>query len=307
MPCQEPRKAWRPVTDGPILFNKPNNGHAYEPIEIPCGTCILCRQETARQWGVRITHEASLYEESCFMTLTYDDEHIPEWGSLRYEDLVKFWKRLRKAHGPMRYYAVGEYGDESLRPHYHACLFGHAFTEKRIILREQPSLLWTTKAVQKLWGLGMVAIGALNFQTAQYTAAYVLKKITKGKQYVRQDYETGELVPLEQPRPFMSKNIGRRWFDKFQQQIQDHDVVIINGRKQKPPKAYDRWTAEGRADFTVSPRGVAWRANTQEIGKRRVEDRKRRRKEQAPEETQEQRHAHARNAHARAKQKSKKV
>lgn len=288
MPCAAPLQAWRPAAGGPIHFKQPHNGHAYWPIDIPCGICILCQQEKARQWGVRITHEAQLWEESCFVTLTYADQHLPEHNSLRYEDLVKFWKRLRKRHGKMRYYAVGEYGDESLRPHYHACIFGHAFTHNRKLLRTEPNLLWTQPELEAIWGKGNVSVGALTFETAQYTASYVLKKLAKHQQYVRIDEETGELIPLEQPRSFMSRNLAKGWWQQFGQFVRDHDLVVINGRKQKPPKAYDRWLAA-------------------QHGEEALEAIKHQRKENAPQETDQERRARARNAHARAKKKSKSV
>lgn len=290
MPCAEPIRAYKPTSGGALLFKAPNpnkNATTYEALDIPCGYCILCRQEQARQWAVRITHEAQSWEESCFITLTYNEANIPEWGGLQYADLVKFWKRLRKTHGKLRYYAVGEYGDESFRPHYHACLFGHAFTENRIILREKPTLLWTNQEIEECWGLGRVSVGALNFQTAQYTASYIWKKLAKKQQYVRTDEETGELIALEQPRAFMSKNLGREWWDKYHPHTTDHDVVVINGRKQKPPKAYDRWLLEKDA------------VRHQEI--------KDNRKANAKEETPRERRARAQNAHARAKKKSKSV
>lgn len=287
MPCEHPRDAWRPTIGGPIHFNQPRNGHTYTKIEIPCGTCILCQQEKARQWAVRITHEAKQWDESSFLTLTYDEDNIPTYGSLQYEDLQKFWKRLRKQIGPLRYYAVGEYGDESLRPHYHACLFGHAFTEKRTILREGAQMLWTNKQILEAWGMGHVSVGALNFQTAQYTASYVLKKLVSKQKYVRVDEETGELIPLEQPRSFMSRNLARQWWDSYGHHTTAHDIVVINGKKQKPPKAYDRWLGE--------------------VDEKKLEEIKETRKENAVAETQEQRTARARNAHARVRAKSKKV
>lgn len=287
MPCGYPRDAYKPAAGGPLKFNQPRNGRAYIKINIPCGTCILCRQEQARQWGVRITHEAQLHEQSCFMTLTYSEENIPAHNSLDYSDLCKFWKRLRKNYGKLRYYAVGEYGDETLRPHYHACLFGHDFTEQKTIIRESPTRLWTNQALEDAWGLGLVSVGALNFQTAQYTASYVLKKLKTGKQYVRTDEETGELIPLVQPRPFMSRNLAREWWERYGSHVTAHDLVVINGKKQKPPQAYDRWL--GKEDKTI------------------LEKIKERRQDQAPKLTPEQNRARARNAHAHAKQKSKSV
>ncbi|WNK12991.1 MAG: replication initiator protein [Microvirus sp.] len=289
MSCAGQLEAYRPALGGPVVFNKPTNGRAYTPIQLPCGQCILCRLEHARQWAVRITHEAQLWETSSFITLTYDDEHLPNQGSLDYSHLQKFWKRLRKARGPLRYYAVGEYGDNTLRPHYHACVFGHAFTENRLILRTEPTMLWTSPQLNDAWGMGHVSVGALTFQTAQYTASYVTKKLNNKRRYVTVNEETGELEPLIQPRAFMSLRpaIGRDWLDLHGKAVYDHDRVIINGTAQKPPKYYDRWL--------------------EKIDESKAETIKIRRRKQIRHLSKEQTHARARNAHARAKIKSKSV
>ncbi|QXP08153.1 MAG: replication initiator protein [Arizlama microvirus] len=254
---------------------------------MPCGYCILCRQEQARQQAVRIVHEAQLHEHSSFITLTYADKHLPQHGSLNYDHLVKFWKRLRKKEGKLRYYAVGEYGDKSLRAHYHACVFGRAFTEGRIIIRTTPTLLWTTPALEAAWGLGNVSVGALTFQTARYTASYVTKKLRRKQKYVRVDETTGELIHLEQPRSFMSRNLGKEWWHLYGHQISDHDYVVIEGKKQKPPAAYDRWLGE--------------------VNETKLEEIKSKRKEKAESLSEEQTRARARNAHAHAESKSKSI
>jgi len=196
MPCAATITAYRPANGGPLQFNHPKDGRAYTPIQLPCGTCILCRQEHARQWAVRITHEAQQWEENSFLTLTYADEHLPLHNSLNYEHLQKFWDLLRSRNrragkDSPKYYAVGEYGDKSQRPHYHACVFGQAFLENRIIIRHTPTLLWTTTALNQAWGLGNVTVGALNFATARYTANYICKKLKAKQKYVRVDEETG--------------------------------------------------------------------------------------------------------------------
>lgn len=138
---------------------------------------------------------------------------------------------------------MGEYGDESLRPHYHACVFGKAFTHNRLILRQVPSLLWTNPELQAAWPLGNVSVGALTPTTARYVASYVMKKLNNKRKYVRVDESTGELIPLEQPKALMSTKppIAAAWLDKFGKYVYDHDHVIIEATPQKPPKAYDRW------------------------------------------------------------------
>lgn len=241
---------------------------------------------------MRITHEASFHEENSFLTLTYSDNNIPPHGSLRYDDLTRFVQRLkidlkRKTGTVIKYYAVGEYGDRSLRPHYHACLFGHAFLDQRIVVATTPHLLWTNPYLERIWGLGQVRVGALDFATARYTASYITKKLRAKQKYVRTDEQTGELIAVEQPKAFMSRNIGKDWWNQWGHQLKDHDHVVINGQRGKPPKAYDRWLGE--------------------VDEQELERIKNQRIAAAPSVTDQQRHARARNAHARVKQKSKSV
>lgn len=288
-----------------MSFIKPKDAHLQERLQLPCGTCIACREEQARQMAVRITHEAQQWEDNSFITLTYSQENLPKTGSLQYDDLQKFWKRLRKQTGRLRYYAVGEYGDESMRPHYHACVFGLGFRENRIIIRETPNLLWLSPQLEKTWGLGQVTVGKLSFETARYTASYVTKKLRTKQKYVRIDEATGELLEVEQPKAFMSRNLALEWFEKFGKGVSDHDRVVINARPQKPPKAYDKWIARSRANFVVSPGGITWRAETDGI--RKLEKIKQRRKDRASTLSLDQSRAHARNARARVKRKSRSV
>lgn len=251
MPCEAPLTAYRPTIGGPLLFSKLGT-LPYQSIKLPCGKCELCRNEHARQWAVRITHEAQLWPLSSFVTLTYSDEHLPDNQQLYYPHLQNFWKRLRKKVGALRYYSVGEYGDKTNRPHYHACIFGHAFEENRIILQTEPFLLWTNKLLQETWGLGHVSVGALNYATALYTASYVTKKLGYKKRYVQLDCGSGELLDMVQPRAFISNGggrksklrqsaIGKQWLEKYGHHVYDHDAVIINGTEQKPPRYYDKW------------------------------------------------------------------
>lgn len=110
--------------------------------------------------------EACLHQSCCFVTLTYSPEHLPSDGSLSSEAVQLWLKRLRKAIHPIkvRYFLVGEYGDDSFRPHYHAAMFG--------IGREFQEIMTQT------WGLGFVHVGDLTMSSASYIAGYVTKKMT---------------------------------------------------------------------------------------------------------------------------------
>lgn len=311
MPCVAPNIAYRATyKGGPVTFKRPQQ-HTYETIELPCGTCELCRAEQARQQAVRIIHEQQMHDDSIWITLTYNDEHLPQYGSLSSETpknartidryswqrprdrnhLSNFWKRLRNRLGvhprQLRYYVAGEYGDESLRPHYHACLFGTGLPEDAKVYRTTPHRLWTSKLYDEIWGHGEVKIGALTFETARYTASYVIKKLRHKQRYTRIDEETGELLEQVQPRAYMSRNLGRAWWDKYRHQVSAHDHVIINGRRQKPPRAYDRWLKE-RSEIVMGM------INNQ-------------RQEHALSLTPEQTRARAENARAHARMKSKSI
>lgn len=288
MACETPLTAWR-TPKGVLYIGLLPKSPQDAPLELPCGHCTLCRQEQARQWGVRIVHEAQLHEENSFITLTYNNENAPEDGNLNYADLQKFWKRLRKEVGKLSYYAVGEYGDHTNRPHYHACVFGHAFTKNRVIIRQTPTMLWTSPLLERAWGMGNVSVGALTTQTAMYTASYVTKKLGYQKRYMRLDVATGELHEMIQPRAFMSLNpaIAKNWLPLYGKAVYDYDQVVIDGRKQKPPKYYDKWleTQNKEKHTTVKAKRI-------ELAKKR---------------TPEENHAHAQNARARAKSKKKSV
>jgi len=290
MPCAAPIRAYKSATGRLVFYKSTDWQYTVEPytgLQVPCGTCILCREEQARQAAIRIAHEATCHERNSFVTLTYNDANLPTYGSLDYRHLTLFQKRLRKSVGAFRYYAVGEYGDKSLRPHYHMCIFGHDFAAGRIITRMSPHMLWTQEQITRCWGMGRVEVGALTFETARYTASYVTKKLRSKQRYVRIDETTGELVTVEQPRAFMSDNLGKDWWIQYGSQLEHNDYIIINGQKQKPPKAYDRWLGE------IKPRAM--------------EKIKSKREEKAKPTSKDQNRARARSAHARVKRKSKSV
>lgn len=146
----------------------------------PCGDCPSCRANRRRIWTHRMMLEAMMHEESAFLTLTYSDEYCPLDGSVDPSVLRLFLDRLRKRIYPrrFRYFAVGEYGDRSQRPHYHAALFGFGSCLGGIAIKGacqcENCLL-----VRETWGFGHVMLAELNIKTAQYVTGYVAKKLTK--------------------------------------------------------------------------------------------------------------------------------
>jgi hypothetical protein len=228
---------------GDILFN-----HAVSNLQLPCGKCIGCRLERSRQWAVRIMHEAACHEANCFVTLTYDDDHLPSDGSLNHKHFQDFFKRYRERVAPLRirYYMAGEYGERLNRPHYHACIFGHVPDDLRLHGKsESGSSIFTSEFLQSLWPHGYSSVGELTFESAAYVARYVLKKITgpiADRHYEVVDLSSGEIkgrLP-EYNRMSLKPGIGAEWLGRFMTDVYPHDHVISRGFEAKPPRYYDK-------------------------------------------------------------------
>lgn len=134
--------------------------------EFGCGRCTVCLMKRRRLWTARLMLEGQLHESSLFITLTYDKEHLPCDMSVSIRDAQLFLKRLRERVSPvkLRYFIVGEYGDVSQRPHYHAVLFGAV----------------TPEDVSASWRMGFTHAGLLTVQSASYVVSYTTKRMTTG-------------------------------------------------------------------------------------------------------------------------------
>jgi len=251
MPCYSPLKAYRAKSINPsgkrgIVFNT-NDGYIDMPVELPCGQCIGCRLEKSRQWALRCVHENSLHQDSCFLTLTYDENNLPYDGGLDKTHFQKFMKRYRKHVEPqkIRFFHCGEYGDETKRPHYHALIFGHDFEDKQLHRQNaNKDNLYISDTLATLWPYGFSLIGAITFESAAYVARYIMKKQTgeKAKEhYTRIDPDTGEFFEIEPEYTTMSRRpgIGQGWYEKYGKETYRDDFIIQRGMKMQPPKYYD--------------------------------------------------------------------
>ena len=230
-----------------VIF-KPNDPDIVQSVSLPCGQCIGCRLERSRQWAMRCMHEAQLHQNNCFITLTYDDTHLPSDQSLHYRDFQLFIKRLRKRYPTTKisYYMAGEYGENFGRPHYHACIFGHDFYDKKLWKRTSSgSLIYRSSDLETLWPFGYSSIGEVNFESAAYVARYIMKKQTGKeslKHYQYSDLETGEIIQMtpEFNKMSLKPAIGKNWYEKYKSDVYPHDYVVLRGQKIKPPKYYDQ-------------------------------------------------------------------
>lgn len=247
MPCYHPIEGWRSRSVNAsgkrsIVFKEPDG--LGPPVSLPCGRCIGCKLEHSRQWAVRCMHEASMHRANCFLTLTYDDGHVPAYGTLVKSHFQDFMKRLRYHAGvPIRYYMCGEYGELYRRPHYHACLFGYNFPDLVLHSISNGEKLYSSGLAQDIWGHGFCLVGELTFDSAAYVARYVVSKLTgdAAEKYLRCD-EFGEVFHVEPEFALMSRRpgIGRAWFDRYSSEVYPVDSVVSRGVEMKPPRYYDK-------------------------------------------------------------------
>ena len=189
--CLAPRRAWIAVNRFPTEYNETvtpfgswvnDYGGEYkrklwfrEPFSldrrelyVPCRKCFECVQSYSTNWALRCSLEAKAYSHNCFITLTYDNEHLED---INVPTVQKFIKRLRKYFGArsLRYFACGEYGENTGRPHYHVILFGVDFSDDRIFLKrdKRGNVIYYSPTLMKLWRNGFNSIGDLCFESAK--------------------------------------------------------------------------------------------------------------------------------------------
>ncbi|UPW40967.1 replication initiator protein [Sigmofec virus UA08Rod_5935] len=279
-----------------VLSRHDDSFSGYETFPIPCGNCMECRLEYSRQWANRCMMEAKYHERSVFVTLTYNDLHVPRrlyrpkgsfnsksCFSLCKRDLQLFFKRLRKKFPAchIRYFGCGEYGPDTLRPHYHAILFGVDFPDKELLPNKSKTgqVMYSSKILDKLWSFpprllgesyspnpdpeirareesaGMAIVQDVTWETCAYTARYVTKKL-KGP--YADFYKDRNMEP---PFCCMSRRpgIARQYYDDHPD-LWDYDFIHVStpdgGKKFRPPKYFDRLYSEDQPELAEAMKEV---------------------------------------------------
>lgn len=194
---------------------------------VGCGRCVPCLRKKQIDWCFRLGHELTNSSSACFLTLTYNDENIPISSggySLVRSDFQKFMKRLRKHANTtkIKYYACGEYGDKTERPHYHAIVFN----------LPRPF----EKYIDKAWKLGHVHIGTVTESSIFYTTKYALKGLRR-----RRSEQVDELG-REPQFQLMSNGLGIGYIKstivEYLKTNGSKLLTVPGGHKKKLPRYY---------------------------------------------------------------------
>lgn len=252
MSCISPIAAWqlaeRSATGKRLIVFKPR-GTVLATLNLPCGKCVNCRLEFSRGWAVRCLHESKMHSANMFITLTYNNDCLPKTLSLEPRELTLFMKRLyayfsRNFGIKIRYYACGEYGDTTGRPHYHVLVFGGRMPDLKRYAGASDNPLFTSALLDDIWGKGECKIGDVNYKTAAYVARYVVKKVD-GKMRDAGHYLVHDMDGVLHERcPEFSRmsrrpGIGYSYYARYGGELRTHDSLIIDGRPAPSIRYYD--------------------------------------------------------------------
>lgn len=162
-------------------------------IVIPCGKCLACRINQANDWATRCYLESKKYTDNCFLTLTYDEEHVPKnasgINSVKKRDVQTFLKLLRyyvwkNYSRRIKFFCISEYGPTTFRPHYHIIIFNFMPDDLKFYKNSKTGVpMYNSDLLHKVWNKGFVVVQYLNYANACYCARYTQKKAERIEGY----------------------------------------------------------------------------------------------------------------------------
>lgn len=241
-------------------------------LKIPCQQCVECRLKYSKMWATRCMLETKEHEHNYFITLTYDDDHLPTsvnklsgeiLPNLVPEHLTTFMKDLRDYYAyhynwqGIRFYACGEYGEQFGRCHFHIILFNCPIDDKVYLGKSvRGDKYYTSPTFEKKWGKGYVSITNVTFESCAYVARYVMKKLKDKsntelyeamKEFSISKQDGIDLLGRVPEFVRMSRKpgIGRNYYEQNKDKIYETDEIILPGkdgkpRVVKPPSYYDK-------------------------------------------------------------------
>lgn len=222
-----------PVT----IWTKPKVGERRK-VTVKCGKCLECARQASIEWAFRIVLEARQYNENCMLTLTYNNDNLPQGGVDRRE-VQLFMKSLRQSLSPrkVRFFACGEYGKRFSRPHYHIIIFGWFPEDSYEWCRDSSGIqLYRSPQLEKVWKKGFSSVGKLTYKSALYCAKY-LNKIQYNNELRLVKRGLNSVILPNVPFVQMSNRPGIG-FNAVCQANLDTDRIYIDGKSTKIPRYF---------------------------------------------------------------------
>lgn len=234
MRCLSPRTVCFLADGKTISWSPKKYSKEYAPFQLPCGKCIECRLQYAREWSIRCIHEAQMHDENSFITLTYREPCNPR---LQYADFQAFMKRLR-FHYPNQqigFFTTGEYGDKTKRPHWHAIIFNWRPRDCEYkYSNHRGDKVYSSETLDKIWGHGITEVGSVTIESAGYCARYAAKKLSHGKD------EEHDFHPIS--RKSNKNAIGKKFLEQYWPDMFNHGYVLLpDGSRTSIPRYYTKW------------------------------------------------------------------
>lgn len=217
----------------------------YDPImqtvsdwyKLPCGRCTNCKIQIAKEWALRCCLELPYWEKSIFTTLTFRDSEMTD-PSIHKKELSDFFHNvrndLRKSKQKIKILGCGEYGDESMRKHYHAIIFGLGMSNEKITISHNCETYTSENSIlEKNWSKGNVFNGIVTWNSCRYVASYVFKKYYDE---LKEDYYTSK--GLENPFQHTSNGIGKQFYEEWANNILSKGYIMFNGIKHTIPRYF---------------------------------------------------------------------
>lgn len=198
---------------------------------VSCGNCLECLRQKSFEWAFRLLDEASQFKDNCFVTLTYNNDNLPNPPDVSRREIQLFVKRLRKRLSPLkiRFFACGEYGSKFGRPHYHLIIFN--WFPSDAVLFDTRDKLYRSKLLECCWTKGFSSVGKVSFDSALYCAKYMNKfQFIEAKCWKRD-------IPVIPPFVQMSNRPGIGFNSVYRCDLKS-DRIYRNGKSTKIPRYY---------------------------------------------------------------------
>lgn len=292
--CTREITAYHNPDGGRPIFGWEGIKRGLQELKLPCGKCPECCRDYYTSWATRGSRELAQWESTLFITLTYDEENLPQDRSLHKKHVQDFIKRVKEKfnstkENPIRQIYCGEYGEKSLRPHYHVILFNLDFLDKkRHYKTDQGHQVFTSETLNDLWKKGNAEFGYATPGSIAYLFKYILKKKTRKEKIKPLTLELPEGVyDVEHEFIEASRNPGIGAWMRGHESIKK-GYLTVNGTKMKIPKYYledlkksdpntYEFLKDSKFDYAIKqPQDSTLRKQQKEKAQKKLTDRKKR-------------------------------